>query len=305
MSDEIKFLEKYAETLGLKDKSRSVFCARFNKNNFGIGNNVLAEKLCSDVDNPTEALQYHLRKVLDKLPQVGISHKNVGRGRPKSKEEPWKEVYEWLWDKPYSDYLEKYGTKPPIALDQLCREASRRSYEQLTISKNPLMAAIGMTADRDNVVSLEIVERKQISKKREDIQSSEKGSSFYQPTENEQGEKFSTTDSFLDEVIRDLKTKKSQGMRIAITGEAGAGKTTLLQSIGIYLEALNKNLVPIWISLKQVTKSIDAYLVDEYLREITGTLPNLPIPSECSESLNNLLKSGQVVLLWVTLYCMR
>ena len=297
MSDEIKFLKKYAETLGLKDKSRLVFCARFDKNNFGIGNNVLAEKLCSDVDNPTEALQYHLRKVLDKLPQVGISHKNVGRGRPKSKEEPWKEVYEWLWDKPYSDYLEKYGTKPPITLDQLCRESSRRSYRHLTISKNPLMAEIGLTADRNNVVSLEIVERKQISKKREDIQSSEQGSSFYQPTENEQGEKFSTTDSFLDEVIRDLKTKKSQGMRIAITGEAGAGKTTLLQSIGIYLEALNKNLVPIWISLKQVTKSIDAYLVDEYLREITGTLPNLPIPSECSESLNNLLKSGQVVLL--------
>lgn len=297
MSDEIKFLEKYAETLGLKDKSRLVFCARFDKNNFGIGNNALAEKLCSDVNNPSEALQYHLKKVLDKLPQVGISHKNVGRGRPKNQEEPWKEAYEWLWDKPYSDYLEKYGTKPPIALDELCRESSRRSYRHLTISKNPLMAEIGLTADQSNVVSLEIVERKQISKKREDIQSSEQGSSFYQPTENEQGEKFSTTDRFLDEVIRDRKTNKSQGMRIAITGEAGAGKTTLLQSIGIYLERLNKELVPIWISLKQVTKSIDAYLVDEYLREITGTLPNLPIPSEYSESLNNLLKSGQVVLL--------
>jgi energy-coupling factor transporter ATP-binding protein EcfA2 len=296
VSDEIKFLEKYAETLELKDKSRSVFCARFNKNNFCIGNNELAEKLYSDVTNPSQALQYHLKKVLDKLPLVGISHKNVGRGRPKNKEEPWKEAYEWLWDKPYSEYQEKYGTKPPIALDELCREASRRSYKQLTISKNPLMAEIGLTADQNNVVSLEIVERERISKKREDIQSSEQGSSFYQPTENEQGEKFPTTDRFLDEVIRDRKTKKSQGMRIAITGEAGAGKTTLLQSIGIYLEALNKELVPIWISLKQVTKNIDAYLVDEYLREI-GTLPNLPIPSEFSESLNNLLKSGQVVLL--------
>lgn len=299
MSDEIKFLEKYADTLGLRDKPRKVFLERFNQSYFSKENTSLAKDIFSEVEvsNPAQTFQDHLKTVLIALSQAGSTHKEPSRGRAPKGQESWKQAYQWLWDKPYSEYLEKYGTKPPIELDELCKEASRRSYRHLTISKNPLMAEIGLTADQSNVVSLEIVERKQISKKREDIQSSEQGSSFYQPTENEQGEKFSTTDRFLDEVIRDRKTKKSQGKRIAITGEAGAGKTTLLQSIGIYLEELNKDLVPIWISLKQVTKSIEAYLVDEYLRDITGTLPNLPIPSEYSESLNNLLKSGQVVLL--------
>ncbi len=196
-----------------------------------------------------------------------------------------------------SDGIQLASDYVKLNIDELCKEASKRSYKYLTTNENPLMAEIGLTADQSNVVSLEIVERKQISKKRDDILSSEQGSSFYQPTENEEGERFPTTDKFLDEIIRDRKTKNSQGLRIAITGEAGAGKTTLLQRIGIYLESLNKDLVPIWISLKQVTQNIEAYLEDEYLKEVTRKSSSLKIADQYLQSLNDLLNSGRVVLL--------
>jgi len=179
-------------------------------------------------------------------------------------------------------------------LEKLCKEAFT-NYRQLTTSRNPLMAAIGLAADLSSVIPLEIVERKQTSKSRDDIQSPEQGSSFYQPTEKEEGERFATTDEFLEKVIRDRNTSKSKGLRLAVTGEAGAGKTTLLQTVGSYIDT--NGLISIWIPLQSLNKNIDAYLAEDYLRRITATFPTMDVPIEYREALNELLKSGRVVLL--------
>jgi len=157
------------------------------------------------------------------------------------------------------------------------------------------MAAIGLAADLSSVIPLEIVERKQTSKSRDDIQSPEQGSSFYQATEKEEGERFAITDEFLEKVIRDRNTSKSKGLRLAVTGEAGAGKTTLLQTVGSYID--KNGLIPIWIPLQSLNKNIDAYLAEDCLRQITATLPTMDMSIEYGEALNELLKSGRVVLL--------
>jgi energy-coupling factor transporter ATP-binding protein EcfA2 len=179
-------------------------------------------------------------------------------------------------------------------LEDLCKEIFT-NYRQLTTNRNSLMAAIGLAADLSSVIPLEIVERKQTSKSRDDIQSPEQGSSFYQPTETEKGERFATTNEFLAKVIRDRNTSKSKGLRLAVTGEAGAGKTTLLQTIGSYIDT--NGLIPIWIPLQSLNKNIDAYLAEDYLRQITATLTTIDISIEYGEALNELLKSGRVVLL--------
>ena len=55
--------------------------------------------------------------------------------------------------------------------------------------------------------------------------------------------------------------------------------------------------VPIWISLKQVTKNIEAYLEDEYLKVVTKKSSSLKISDQYLQFLNDLLNSGRVVLL--------
>lgn len=59
---------------------------------------------------------------------------------------------------------------------------------------------------------------------------------------------------FLEQVIKQGQSKKSQGKRIAIIGELGAGKTTLLDAISLtacFTNAFSPQIpgFPIWISL--------------------------------------------------------
>ncbi|MEH2244802.1 hypothetical protein [Nostoc sp.] len=86
---------------------------------------------------------------------------------------------------------------------------------------------------------LGLVERKKQSKHKDNVSSEQKsdkaqgdispeqGSELYKETEIT---KIFEHDAFLDEVLKQKNTPKSQGKRIAIIDEPGAGKTTLLSS---------------------------------------------------------------------------
>lgn len=100
--------------------------------------------------------------------------------------------------------------------------------EQLRLTTNPLTSVEGISYRTEQVyVPLGLVERKKQTRRREDVLP-EQGSELYRETEITQTFEHQ---EFLERVLLQRQSPKSQGKRIAIIGEPGAGKTTLLQQI--------------------------------------------------------------------------
>ncbi|HEY9711701.1 MAG TPA: NACHT domain-containing protein, partial [Oculatellaceae cyanobacterium] len=140
-------------------------------------------------------------------------------------------------------------------------------------------------------VPLGLVDRKQQSRRSSDFSlPPEQGSGFFQLSEEEIIKTYEHNE-FLEQVIKQGQSKKSQGKRIAIIGEPGAGKTTLLEAIAFY-----KNLpyFPIWISLGSLgEKSLEEYLQQKWLKDALKTSD----VTQQHKQLEELFKSGQVLLL--------
>ncbi|HYX17758.1 MAG TPA: HEAT repeat domain-containing protein [Nostoc sp.] len=138
-------------------------------------------------------------------------------------------------------------------------------------------------------VPLALVERNKPKKCSEDI-SAEQGSQLYEPSYEEK-QRFEHK-AFLEQVIRD-GVGKTQGHRIALIGEPGAGKTTQLQTIAFWI--LNKNLgLPIWISLADLQKSLENYLLQVWLK---NALEVVRVTEEQENAFVDLFKNNRVWLL--------
>ncbi|MDF5707710.1 MAG: NACHT domain-containing protein, partial [Nostoc sp. S4] len=112
---------------------------------------------------------------------------------------------------------------------------------------------------------LGLVERKKPSKRQGDI-SPEQGSELYKETEIT---KTFEHDAFLEEVLKQKNTPKSQGKRIAIIGEPGAGKTTLLQQIANWVSREIHQSIVIWVSLADLReKELKSYLFESWLTQV-------------------------------------
>ena len=102
-------------------------------------------------------------------------------------------------------------------------------------------------------------------------------------------------EGFLQKVLAQGDSRKSQGKRLSLVGEPGTGKTVQLLKIADWVLANNLGL-PIWVSLAAVgRKPIQQYLVEDLLREAASRLD--AAPPEWVRELNQLLPSGRVWLL--------
>ncbi|QLE57224.1 HEAT repeat domain-containing protein [Nostoc sp. TCL26-01] len=122
----------------------------------------------------------------------------------------------------------------------------------------------GVALQVDDVyVPLGLVERKKQSKPQDNI-SPEQGSELYKETEIT---KTYEHNAFLEEVLKQKNTPKSQGKRIAIIGEPGAGKTTLLQQIADWVSRKIPQSIVIWVSLAdlQEKQKLEKYLFETWL----------------------------------------
>ncbi|WP_138504916.1 NACHT domain-containing protein [Nostoc sp. PA-18-2419] len=124
----------------------------------------------------------------------------------------------------------------------------------------------GVALQVDDVyVPVGLVERKKPSKRQGNI-SPEQGSELYKETEIT---KTFEHDAFLEEVIKQKNTPKSQGKRIAIIGEPGAGKTTLLQQIADWVSREIYQSIVIWVSLADLRqKELKSYLFETWLTQV-------------------------------------
>ena len=168
---------------------------------------------------------------------------------------------------------------------QVCRE-------MLEAQKQNLRRQITQMGFELNIhVPLGLVDRKQQSRRSSDFSlPPEQGSGFFQLNEEEIIKTYEHNE-FLEQVIKQRQSKKSQGKRIAIIGEPGAGKTTLLEAI-----AFCQNLpdLPIWISLGSLgEKSLEEYLCQKWLKDALKTSD----VTQQQKALEELFKSGEVLLL--------
>ncbi|RCJ41323.1 signal transduction protein [Nostoc minutum NIES-26] len=153
----------------------------------------------------------------------------------------------------------------------------------------------GIALQVDDVyVPLGLIERKKPSKPQGDI-SPEQGSELYKETEIT---KTFEHDAFLEEVLKQKNTPKSQGKRIAIIGEPGAGKTTLLQQIADWVSREIDQSIVIWVSLADLQgKELKSYLFDSWLTQVAEKTGKAQATEQLKDDFVALFNQNKVWLL--------
>ncbi|WP_181852832.1 HEAT repeat domain-containing protein [Nostoc sp. ATCC 53789] len=153
----------------------------------------------------------------------------------------------------------------------------------------------GVNLQVDDVyVPLGLVERKKVSKRQGDV-SPEQGSELYKETEIT---KTFEHNVFLDEVLKQKNTPKSQGKRIAIIGEPGAGKTTLLQQIADWVSREIHQSIVIWVSLADLRgQELKSYLFETWLTQVAEKIGKAEATKQLKDNFVALFNQKNVWLL--------
>jgi predicted NACHT family NTPase len=167
--------------------------------------------------------------------------------------------------------------------------------ERRKLTTNPLTSTEGVAPQVDDVyVPLGLVERKKQSKPQGDV-SPEQGSELYKETEIT---KTFEHDAFLEEVLKQKNTPKSQGKRIAIIGEPGAGKTTLLQQIADWVSREIDQSIVIWVSLADLRgKELKSYLLESWLTQVAEKTGKAEVTKQLKDDFVALFNQNNVWLL--------
>ncbi|MCC3468807.1 MAG: NACHT domain-containing protein [Microcoleus sp. PH2017_06_SFM_O_A] len=165
------------------------------------------------------------------------------------------EMYDWL-----EEIVEKSRiVYQPIDWQDICQQILDEK-EQQRLSSNQL--TFGNHQIDDVYVPLGLVERHKVTEKRENL-GAEEGSDLYREKEVTQTFEHS---EFLEQVIQQGISPKSNGKRLGIIGEPGAGKTTLLRQIANWVAAGISEAMVIWVSLADLQgKELETYLFDNWL----------------------------------------
>ncbi|MEH1969298.1 NACHT domain-containing protein [Nostoc sp.] len=146
----------------------------------------------------------------------------------------------------------------------------------------------------DIYVPLGLVERKKVSKRQGDI-SPEQGSELYKETEIT---KTFEHDAFLEELLKQKNTPKSQGKQIAIIGEPGAGKTTLLQQIADWVSREIDQSIVIWVSLADLRgQELKSYLFENWLTQVAEKTGKAEATKQLKDDFVALFNQNNVWLL--------
>ncbi|MEG4806898.1 HEAT repeat domain-containing protein [Microcoleus sp. F8-D3] len=165
------------------------------------------------------------------------------------------QIYAWL-----EETVEKSRiVYQPIDWQAICLQILEEK-EQQRLSSNQL--TFGNHQIDDVYVPLGLVERQKVTQRREDV-AAEEGSDLYREKEVTQTFKHS---EFLEQVIQQGRSQKSNGKRLGIIGEPGAGKTTLLRQIANWVADEISEAIVIWVSLADLQgNELEPYLFDNWL----------------------------------------
>ena len=212
-----------------------------------------------------------------------VEEKLTKEGKPKP-------VYKRYWDG-----SEEYFPMPLQRIDwhKVCQEMLA---ERQQLSTNLLTVVEGVDFQvKDVYVPLGLVERKKPSQVQDDA-SPEKGSELYKETEIT---KTFQHHEFLEEVLKQNNTPKSQGKRIAIIGEPGSGKTTLLQQIADWISKEIEQSIVIWVSLAdlQGRELEEEYIFKTWLTAAVRSQGRAEAKDKLRDNFASQFKQGRVWLL--------
>ncbi|PSB04983.1 hypothetical protein C7B64_01705 [Merismopedia glauca CCAP 1448/3] len=167
--------------------------------------------------------------------------------------------------------------------------------EQQRLTTDPLTSGEGIAYRTEQVyVPLGLVERKRQTRRREDV-SPDRGSELYQETEITQTFEHQ---QFLEQVLKQRQSPKSQGKRIAIIGEPGAGKTTLLQQISRWVSGEMAQSVAIWVSLADLQgRELESYLFEVWVQAVARKVGQAEASTQVKDDFVAQFNQGLVWLL--------
>ena len=157
------------------------------------------------------------------------------------------------------------AANPHLSLAEWRPIAELMLAERQALTANPAFKRV------DVYVPLALVERRQVKERKP-------GLSRENPEQEREEESMTpiAEDEFFDRVLRQGKSPKSQGRRIAVIGEPGSGKTTRLQAIADWILAEHLG-IPIWIELAQFTELTLVDYLEKWLKSagVEGAMSSL------------------------------
>jgi HEAT repeat protein len=156
----------------------------------------------------------------------------------------------------------------------------------IELDANPLISGDGVTLAIEDIVPLDLVERKERPKPtREPLPDN-----FQQALEDQ--EIPLPYNRFFDRVLTECRSLNQQGKGVAILGEPGAGKTTLLCAIADWI--MKQGELPIFISLQDLEAGLEPYLLETWLR---NAIRKRKAPEQLQDDLIEQCNVGRVWLL--------
>src|SRR5919199_3665218 len=156
----------------------------------------------------------------------------------------------------------------------------------IELDANPLISGDGVTLGIEDIVPLDLVERKERPKPTRDPLPD----NFQQALEDQ--EIPLPYNQFFDHVLIGCKSLNQQGKGVAIIGEPGAGKTTLLCAIADWI--MKQGELPIFISLQDLEAGLEPYLLETWLR---NAIRKRKAPEQLQDDLIEQCNAGRVWLL--------
>jgi hypothetical protein len=156
----------------------------------------------------------------------------------------------------------------------------------IELDANPLISGDGVTLGIEDIVPLDLVERKERPKPTRDPLPD----NFQQALEDQ--EIPLPYNQFFDSVLTECRNLNQQGKGVAIIGEPGAGKTTLLCAIADWI--MKQGELPIFISLQDLEAGLEPYLLETWLR---NAIRKRKVPEQLQDDLIEQCNAGQVWLL--------
>jgi energy-coupling factor transporter ATP-binding protein EcfA2 len=287
------FIESIANEYDIFGSHREIFLERYSHKNQCYQNHEIANYIGKSEKNLQDSLTAIHELIENKEPKLKGKLLKKGRGRPKKGNEPWAKLSNFLWEEQFPIFLENTNQQKS-EYPKLTIKDFRRMLEN-KIKKLTANGLDGLHFDTESLyIPLGLVERKQ--KPRHGDMKPEHGSAFYRLNNDEIIRKF-THDQFLDEVLNNENSSKSQGKRLAIIGEPGSGKTTRLQQIARWLFEQNTDNRIIWISLAELQgKTLEEYLLTDWLKDAHKEL-EISISKSQKEELVEEFNRGNVWLL--------
>jgi len=296
---EQRFLETKAREFGFFEDIREAFLLRFDRDRECETTQSLAQelkkKLGTDWNEPYQAFRYRMQKIEKTLAEKGFSNDLSTKsepGAPKKGEEPWRQIFNWLWNEEYPNWTDPADIRESDISSQIRDYCKAVIEKQKELTTNPLTSQDGVVGNIDDVhVPLALVERKK-KRRLTDIPSPEEGSQFY----SDRGDEYEIIQEYEGEEFFRQILNPDNGIdkRFAIIGEPGAGKTTFLVKIADRI--LETSDIPIWISLAALEVSnLEDYLPKIWLK---NALKRVQEPTaEQQKALADLFATRKVWLL--------